>query len=96
MKPVFEDIYVYQTLLFRGETVHYQIFAGAGSRPVRQGVIRAAEEETTETGQEAAAFYEMVNQMIRAKEDGEEEVLRQLVRKYRSMQEVSGKLFDPL
>lgn len=97
MKPVFEDIYVYQTLLFRGETVHYQIFAGAGSRPVRQGVIRAAEEEeTTETGQEAAAFYEMVNQMIRAKEDGEEEVLHQLVRKYRSMQEVSGKLFDPL
>lgn len=97
MKPVFEDIYVYQTLLFRGETVHYQIFAGAGSPPVRQGVIRAAEEEeTTETGQEAAAFYEMVNQMIRAKEDGEEEVLHQLVRKYRSMQEVSGKLFDPL
>lgn len=96
MKPVFEDIYIYQTLLFRGETVQYQIFAGAESRPVRQGVIRAAEEETAETGQDAAAFYEMVNQMIRAKEDGEEEELRQLVRRYRSMQEVSGKLFDPL
>lgn len=99
MKQVFEDIYVYETLLFRGETVHYSIYAGTESRPVRQGVIRADEEimrEKTEPGYEAASFYELVNHMIRARENGEEEVLRQLVRKYRSMQEISGKLFVPL
>ncbi len=99
MKPVFQDIYVYETLLFRGETVHYQIFAGREPRPVRQGVIRADEEtfgETGEPGREAAAFYELVNCMIQARENGEDEVLRQLIRKYRSMQEISGKLFVPL
>ncbi len=99
MKPVFEDIYVYETLLFRGETVHYQIFAGTESSPVRQGVICAEDKifgEMAEPGKAAAAFYEMVNQMILARENGEEEVLRQLVRKYRSMQEISGKLFAPL
>lgn len=52
--------------------------------------------EKTEPGYEAASFYELVNHMIRARENGEEEVLRQLVRKYRSMQEISGKLFVPL
>lgn len=99
MKPVFQDIYVYETLLFRGETVHYQIFAGREPRPVRQGVIRADEEtfgETGEPGREAAAFYELVNCMIQTRENGEDEVLRQLIRKYRSMQEISGKLFVPL
>lgn len=97
MKPVFEDIYVYETLLFRGETVHYQIFAGREPRPVRQGVIRADKEIFgEEPGQEAAAFYELVNRMIQARENGEDEVFRQLIRKYRSMQEISGKLFVPL
>ena len=99
MKPVFEDIYVHETLLFRGETVHYQIFAGREPCPVRQGVIRADEEAAggkADPEHEAAAFYELVNQMIRAQENGEEEVLRQLVQKYRSIQEISGKLFVPL
>lgn len=99
MKQVFEDIYVYETLLFRGETVHYQIFTGTEPSPVRQGVIRAEVEaagEKAEPGHETAAFYDLVNQMIRARENGEEEVLRRLIRKYRSMQEISGKLFVPL
>lgn len=99
MKQIYEDVYAYETLLFRDETLHYKIYAGTEIQPIRQGVIQAsgeAEGDGGESLEEAESFYELMNQMIRVRENGDGDKLHQLIRKYRSVQEISRKLFVPL
>lgn len=96
MRKVFEDIYIYETLLFRGETLHYNVFAGDMEKPVKNGVLKA--EEVSEERKESldVAFYEMVNEMIAARENEDEDTYRSLVDKYKRRQELAEKLFVPL
>lgn len=92
MNQVFDDIYVYETLLFRGESVSYRIYAGDMENPAASGVL-----EKKDAGKEQdMAFYEMVNEMIEAKEKGDAEGFRSLAEKYKRRQAVSEKLFEPL
>lgn len=92
MRRVFEDIYVYETLLFRGESLTYRIFAGDMEHPVQTGVL-----EKEEAGKDQGlAFYEMVNQMIEAREHGDTEQFDSLAELYKSRQKTAEKLFEPL
>ncbi len=92
MKMLFRDVYVYETLLFRGERIAYRIFAGDAEKPVKSGELVKADT----SGKGDKAFYEMVNEMIEAKEQGEEERFLALAKDYRSRQNVAEKLFSPL
>lgn len=91
MRKIFDDIYVYETLLFRGEHLHYRIFAGDMENPVKSGEI-----EKGESSKGDVAFYEMVNEMIEARENGDMERYEALVERYRSRQKVAEKLFVSL
>lgn len=95
MKRVFEGIYVYETLLFHGESVRYRIFDGESDQSIKKGMLRAAPEER-EIWRQEPAFCELVNEMILAREKGEEERFRQLAHKYQSNVEIVTKLFGPL
>ncbi len=92
MNPLFRDVYVYEALLFQGECISYRIFAGNTEEPAQTGELfkKDTREKTN------MAFYEMVNEMIEAKERGNQERFLSLAKKYRSKQNVAKKLFTPL
>ncbi len=92
MKSLFRDVYVYEALLFRGEKMNYRIYAGNTEKPVQQGEFVKKEVQ----GNSDMAFYEMVNEMILAKEQGDEEKFRSLAEIYRSKKNMASKLFAPL
>lgn len=92
MHKVFEDIYVYEVLLFRGERVSYRIYAGDMENPAKSGII---EKDNSEKEQDMA-FYEIVNQMIEAREKGDMEEFRTLAGLYKCRQSISKKLLEPL
>lgn len=91
MRQVFDDIYVYETLLFQGESLRYLIFAGDMENPVQSGEL-----EKREISKGDMAFYEMVNEMIEARESGDTERYEALVERYQSRQKVAEKLFVSL
>lgn len=91
MRQVFDDIYVYETLLFRGESLHYRIFAGDMENPVKSGEL-----EKKEGSKGDMAFYEMVNEMIEAEQSGDTERYEVLVERYRSRQKAAETLFVSL
>lgn len=92
MRRIFEDIYSYETLLFRGETLSYKIFAGDMEQAVESGVMK----KDSVPVKKEMAFYDIVNGMIEAQENGDMETWRSLVNLYKSRQKVSEKLFAPL
>lgn len=91
MRQIFDDIYVYETLLFRGENLRYRIFAGDMENPVESGVL-----EKKEIPKGDMAFYEMVNEMIEARENDDTERYEALEERYRSRQKMAEKLFVSL
>lgn len=92
MRRIFEDIYIYETLLFWGEALNYRIFAGDMEHPVESGVIQ---KENVVSDREMA-FYDIVNDMIEAQQAGDMETYRSLVDLYKSRQKVAEALFAPL
>lgn len=94
MRRVFEDIYIYETLLFRGESLRYNIFATDMENPVKSGVLE--KNGNDDIPENDMAFYEIVNKMIDAKECGDNEKYGALVDMYKSRQKLAEKLFAPL
>lgn len=92
MRQVFADVYIYETLLFRGDHLNYQIYAGDMETPVSRGeLVKEAPEERM-----GHAFYELVNQMIAARDNGDRQTYEELVKQYKARQHMAEKLFTAL
>lgn len=92
MTKVFEDIYTYETLLFYGENLSYRIFAGNMETPVQQGLLQKADMPEMLN----QAFYGIVNEMIDAREKGDQERYAALVKQYKRRHQIAESLFTPL
>ena len=92
MKRIFTDIYTYEVILFRGERVPYRIYAGNMQTPVQEGELAA--EDMSEPGE--LAFYELVNGMVRARDEGDREGFDALVEQYKCRRQMADQLFAPL
>lgn len=92
MKRIFADIYTYEVILFRGEQIPYRIYAGDMQTLVQEGVLTA--EDLSEPGE--LAFYELVNGMVRAREEGDREGFDALVEQYKCRRQMADRLFAPL
>lgn len=92
MKQVFTDIYVYETLLFRGERIPYRIYAGGDNTPLRQGVL----EKKGTAEKDGRAFYALVNAMIDARERSDKQGFDELVAQYKGRHQIAGTLLKPL
>ena len=92
MKMLIPDVYVYDAMLFYGEKVPYRVFVGETKKELQRGeLIKQTVEED-----ENMAFYKIVNDMIEAKEKGDETRFLSLAENYRSRKAVAGKLLRPL
>lgn len=92
MKELFPGIYVSELLLFVGERISYRIFWGDASNLLESGEMRKDAKQNTKL----SAFYDIVNEMICAKNDGDEERFRTLAQNYQSRKKVADRLFSPL
>lgn len=92
MKRIFTDIYTYEVILFRGERVPYRIYEGDMQMPVQEGELTAG--DASEPGE--LAFYELVNGMVRAREEGDREEFDALVEQYKYRRQMADQLFAPL
>ncbi|MCH5251831.1 MAG: hypothetical protein J1F22_02555 [Lachnospiraceae bacterium] len=91
MKQVFDGIYTSELLLFAGEEKTCYIYEEETDTRSEEMVVTRPE-----NGGSPAGFFRMVNQMIEAKEAGEDEKYLQLRRDYEEAKYMAGKLFEIL
>lgn len=92
MRQVFTDIYVFETLLFRGERIPYRVYAGSAPEPAVQGVLEKERKE----GASDSAFYGLVEQMLAARERGDKQEFDRLVARYKSRHQMAEALLKPM
>lgn len=92
MRRIFADVYIYETLLFQGDSLNYAIYAGDMKEPAVRGKLEKKEAPE----QSGHAFYGLVGKMIAAREQGDRQTYETLVREYKTRQHTAEKLFAPL
>ena len=92
MRQVFEDIYVYEMLLFRDERLTYRIYAEDRGE-LKQGVV---ERKKGSEPWEISSFYRLINEMIRAREGGNKKAYDGLVEQYKGRRQTAGELLKPI
>lgn len=92
MKKLFPGIYASEMLLFGGEQISYRIFFRDATNRLAHGELR----KDVHRNAKMSAFYDIVNEMICAKQEGEEERFRTLAENYQSRKMAAERLFSPL
>lgn len=88
MKQVFDGIYTKELLLFEGEEKNCYIYEEESGERTAEMVVRRPENSGGSPG-----FFQMVNQMIEAKNKGDMEMYEQLRGQYERERGVAAKLF---
>ncbi len=88
MRQVFPGVYIYEMLLFEGEERRCYIYEEETDERTGTMTVRRPESAGSVPG-----FFQIVNEMIEAKEKGETDRYAQLRRRYESDHHVAGKLF---
>ncbi len=92
MRRIFSHIFVFDTLIFYGETLRYKIYEGKGGNPVQEGIL----EKRTHRGRMDDSLYRMVEEMIIARDSAEEEEYRKLANRYRRVIKAAHDIFKPV
>ncbi len=88
MRKVFPGVYIYEMLLFEGEERRCYIYEEETEEKTGTMTVRRPE-----TAGSVPGFFQIVNQMVEAKDKGETEQYDQLRRRYESDHHVAEKLF---
>ena len=89
MQQVYRGIYIYSTILFMGDEMHYLIYeTPAAEQPAEEGVIKVTKFHKLKDDR-----YKCLNNMLKAIADKDKEMLRENMLHYVENGEVAKQLF---
>ncbi len=91
MKQVVPHVYSYELLLFHGETAKYRIVMPGEVQPWKIGTLSSQKRMVAKE----AAFCQMLDDMIQAKEQGDVDRYQILCKEYTDKKAVAKKFFSP-
>lgn len=91
MKQVFPGIFLKEFLLFSGEEFRYQIYTEETGKKTRRAPLKTDGSKTA-----TDSFYALVNQMIDARENGDQDAYRLACRNYTRYQDIAKQLLKPI